>query len=70
MTLSLSVNPSIHQAKKTPKLFSEAMALNHPLNKMALQQQFRGRSDECEPVFELVINCIAAEDPFNRKDGR
>lgn len=46
------------------------MALNHPLNKMVLQQQFTGGSDECESVFELVINCIAAEEPFNRKDSR
>lgn len=66
---SVSVSKSLHPSSQKTH-FRETMALNHPLNKMVLQQQFTGRSDECESVFELVINCIAAEEPFNRKDSR
>lgn len=66
--LRLSLNPSLHQCKKPH--FCETMELNYPLNKMALQQQYRGTSDECESAFELVINYIAVKDQFNRKDSR
>lgn len=55
--------------------FSNTIVLNHPLNKMARQQQFwkkkkKEKGWECLSVFELLLNCIAAEDPLNTEDGR
>lgn len=48
------------------------MILNHPLNKTAQQQQFREKRVESAylSVFELLLNCTAAEDPLNTEDGR
>lgn len=57
--LPISANPS---PSTNRTCFSETMILNHPLNKMAQQQQFREKKGhECLSVFELLLNCTAAE---------
>lgn len=57
--LPISANPS---PSTNRTCFSETMILNHPLNKMAQQQQFREKKGhECLSVFELLLNCTVAE---------